>query len=593
MLGWSPDSRHFLVNDGEYIWLLPIDGAARQLLKFDPLAYYIQNWSPNGEYLLMIGNDSADYTLKRVTILPVDPQQPTVINDVRVFNQYVEWSPDGKNVIIFAQADDGQQVVHFAALDGSVSYDYGIPDGMTPASTPVIWSTHRRTIALYLRPETEEKPQSIMLIGLDGTVLPVATIPQDELVQLRYQSPLEPNMTALHWSADDTQFRYWADNTLYAFDTRTHTTQTLYAPPEANFDMQTVYYVPNVNRLLVYTQQTNHTWAEVLSLSGEVLARFDLPSLNFNNLMPHDWLISSSRVVVPLIDVNARNWHIINLQALWTKPLLPPNVADMGEPSWSPQSNFVAITWSDMLALPEQFNPKRRVYLTWMNTNTGDMMTLDDAFYSVYDVVWAADEQYLIYTAWRESGTTIEKLNLQTGETQPIIEGENAHHIQWDAVQQRLTLWREVGSQFPAMQLDIEHRPLPTTPTPSAGDWQYEGYTLAGEKVFAFLLPNAKPDWSRIFPAPDGSVVIAKTIGGGFDSQALHVLDLATNSTSIVTQDLKGLGDPVWSPDGNLIMYTQWTQDRMLSINLIDRTSRPIWSQPLETLHVFDWQQCE
>ncbi len=594
MLGWSPDSRYFLVNDGTYIWLLPIEGEARQLTKFDPLAYYIQNWSPNGEYIVMIGNDPTDYDTKRMTILPTDAARPIMIQDVSVFNQYVEWSPDGKNAVIFAQSDEKQPFIRFVALDGSAVQDYAMPAGMTTAPTPVVWSTDRRTIALYLRPLSDNTPQTITLIGLDGTVMPVATIHQDELVQLRYKSSQEPDMTALHWSQDDTQFRYWSNNQFFKFDTQTQTIQLLYSPTENMGGFQTLFYVPVANRLLVYTQQTATTLVEIVSLSGETLAYFDLPSANFDDLMPYDWLTASNRVVIPFMDAAGRNLHIINMQDLWAKPLLPDDVADMGYPFWSPSGKFVAVTWSDVLDVPGQFNPNRRVYLTLMNTDTGDITTLDDDFYSVYDLVWSSDEQHLIYTVWRDSGTSIERLSLPTGIAQPIVDGENAAYIQADAAQQRITLWRKAPSSLPTVQFDQQHRPISVTPAPiSTEDWWYEGYTFDGEKLFGVLLPNVKPEWSRLFPSSDGSIIIAKTMGKGFDNQALHVLDLATNSTQTVTRDLKGLGDPMWSPDNHLVMYTQWTQDRILSVHLIDRTSKPIWSQTLDGLHRFNWQKCE
>lgn len=99
------------------------------------------------------------------------------------------------------------------------------------------------------------------------------------------------------------------------------------------------------------------------------------------------------------------------------------------------------------------------------------------------------------------------------------------------------------------------------------------------------------PSWSR-----DDKIAFAKLEGAGFDGQGFLGVKKATIYT--VNSDSTGLhqiidkasSDPVWSPDGNELIYRDWQSSQLFKTNLNNgdpirlthqgRNSRPDWFDP-------------
>lgn len=575
---WSPDGNYLVVNDGQVLWLAAADGSSKRAITAPESGFdytYIYGWSPDSRYIVLSGNAYPD---RRVTILPLDASQPVVVQNVRIgYPDNLFWSPDWRSVaLFFINEATGQTGLKLVRLDGSRQHEAMLPNGSSPAYEPVVWSPDSQKIALLLSAPTGagNHHATFSIYGLDGMAR--TEVGKNLLsfnYDLRYNSSYVPDNSVLYWSADSRLFYHWEAEgdsaALYGLDTVTGNMTLRFRG-----SVQSLYYAPGTNTLLAYGHFPDHTFLYRLTLDGTALNLITPPPLY--GASPPLWSGEGRNALA------IKGWHnthqailVINVATGQQYRLLPDNTVDAGDPHWSPLGTYVAATYATS---PVEDN-SRRVNLVWLNVLSGKMQTLADDFRSVYNLVWSPDERYLAYVVWRDSGTSLERLDTASGATRVLLpQADTIHVVSYDESAQRFTAIYETDETL-----------------------FYSGFTPEGESTAAIPL-SGDPYHLHFFPSPAGGTIavkgsykeLIKSSWGAYKTWYEMLLMVAEDGSrsSLLAAGLTGLGDPSWSPDGRLMAYTRNSPDEGLWLRITDADGEEIWQTPLNTMYQFEWQPC-
>ncbi len=231
---------------------------------------------------------------------------------------------------------------------------------------------------------------------------------------------------------------------------------------------------------------------------------------------------------------------------------------DMGDPYWSPDGQYAAIVWATGQA------DRRVVRLTVVNADTGAVQTLTDGLWDVRDLRWLAGSASLFFISERGAqGRPVYGAELfipSTGEHRILLAGKDAVGMAllhgWDSVQ---FWWRE------RQTLGVSR------------------HVADGQIVFAHSLPDegSTPirqvqviDQLFIVQSPFPSAVLAPNSGalalkvGMTGDERLYIVK-PDGSWSLVRQNLSGLGDPLWSPDGAYLAFTQSVNQGRATLEIV------------------------
>jgi Tol biopolymer transport system component len=234
---------------------------------------------------------------------------------------------------------------------------------------------------------------------------------------------------------------------------------------------------------------------------------------------------------------------------------------DMGDPYWSPDGKYAALVWATGQG------SQRVVRLTVANAQTGEVQTLSDGLWDAHDLRWVGGSASLFFIAER-SGVgdkpvySAELLLLGTGEHRVLLSGKRAIGIallsSWDSIQ---FWWRE-------------------------GEWLgVERYTSQGEALFAYRVSDQgstpvlkevrflddqtfmiDAPFPQVFPAPNSDFAALKA--GMAGAEQLYIV-APDGSWRLVREGLSGLGNPLWSPDGAALAFTQSVNQSQTTLEIV------------------------
>lgn len=242
--------------------------------------------------------------------------------------------------------------------------------------------------------------------------------------------------------------------------------------------------------------------------------------------------------------------------------------SDAGDPIWSAKGDWVAVVWA------RGIDADRQVTLTWMRPDGTARQDLQADFTDVRDVRWVGDS--LVYIAWREEeGNSVEMVDLNSAERRIIVEGyDTLPHLNFDDSTDTLSfLWQTTEGTFGQ---DI---------------YQPDGTLISHVVMFGDMERPFKTFWS-----PDGSTAALKVGQLGYRGFYDEMLVLAYpdgRKPVLVRSGLSGLGDPLWSPDGRQVAFTQWTPNRSLSLEIVSPEGRRLYSTwSFQLFAPLEWSAC-
>ncbi|MFQ3534864.1 MAG: hypothetical protein SNJ58_03215, partial [Aggregatilineales bacterium] len=202
---------------------------------------------------------------------------------------------------------------------------------------------------------------------------------------------------------------------------------------------------------------------------------------------------------------------------------------------------------------------------------SGAVQTLTDGLWDARDLRWLAGSASLFFISERGAqGRPVYGAELfipSTGEHRILLAGKDAVGMAllhgWDSVQ---FWWRE------RQRLGVNR------------------HAADGEIVFAHSLPDegSTPirqvqviDQLFIVQSPFPSAVLAPNTGalalkvGMTGDERLYIVK-PDGSWSLVRQNLSGLGDPLWSPDGAYLAFTQSVNQGQATLEIVTANGAPI-----------------
>jgi hypothetical protein len=222
------------------------------------------------------------------------------------------------------------------------------------------------------------------------------------------------------------------------------------------------------------------------------------------------------------------------------------DATDAGDPDWSPDGQLVAAVWAT------GDEAERQVRLSWVNAAGENRHDITGDYLDIRNLVWSPETQHLVYIGVTlELEYRVELADLNTGEHQVLRDGlSGVEYIQYDAAQGLFTfMWYTHDGAF-----------------------GYAGYDTEGQLAFAYLESHR----FRQFPSPDGQTVAIKGV-----TPTGETLLLATDNGEtqyILGSHLDGLGDPVWSPDSQMVMFTQWIEPGQTTVHVYTVEGEKVWS---------------
>jgi Tol biopolymer transport system component len=378
------------------------------------------------------------------------------------------------------------------------------------------------------------------------------------------------------WSPDSHLFYYWEKAgdqiVLKALDT-TSGGITL----KLMHDVDAVFYAPGTDRLISYAARPESASIFRLEPDGSAVS---LTPTALEYAGEPVWA-TTQRNLFAIKGRRGMNYAIsvVDVQTGSALELLPNHATDAGDPNWSPRANFVAATYAVSGATPED----RRVNLVWHNLQSGKTQTLADEFLSVYNLAWSDDEHYLAYVAWRAGGTSLEMLDTATGDDQTLLKHvDSVESITYNPdAQNFVVVWRDGQQPFyqEVAWNDTASPALALTPSTFRRSyfWSADGEVLLVKSFY-----RGKTSYT------DGEGV-TRIYGTHYETL---LMTTKAGKARILAENLIGLGNPNWSPDGKLMAYTQWTKERELSLRITDAAGNELGSYPLDRGYAFEWVPC-
>jgi dipeptidyl aminopeptidase/acylaminoacyl peptidase len=217
-----------------------------------------------------------------------------------------------------------------------------------------------------------------------------------------------------------------------------------------------------------------------------------------------------------------------------------------------------------------------------MNRSGWGYGELDGDFIDARNFLWSPDGRVLTFVGVHESGFSLEWVEVETGSPKVLMTGlSEVVYPEFDEATGAYSVrWRRADGQQGYATFDRDGNPL---------------------DHIAFDDPDDVPvgNFSEPFWAPDGQHVALKGRAGG--SERLLLMAADGSDLRLVRTGLSGLGDPVWSPDGSLLAFSQASNWSPLELHIVDTNGNDRWSISTEALYggqwppysALEWLRCE
>jgi Tol biopolymer transport system component len=530
-------------------------------------------WSPDGRRAAYIQANDADL------VVAGEGLPPKTLARLTYPQAFIGWSPDGRYVAVYREFPTSMNLI--AVETGKVTYGTGNLNLVGQAWSPdsqwlaMIWRDDDFASRMGINQMNAQYVQFILsLVRADGSgevrfpLLKKSDVwgaefvwsPDSRHVAVRYRANLEgigqwgvffigaygvdgSHLPAPDFKLDDPKeeklpFRWSADSGLLSF------TEQI-AAPDDSISYTLMAYQPSTNALKPLAQAMER--GPFYPATGNRVAFYT---------------VQGGRKSITISDYDGAN------------PVrLVDNADDSGNADWSPGGEWAAAVW----ATGKVDDPARRVRLSWMHPDGTARHDLEADFKDVHDLRWLKEGR-LAYIAWRgAAGNSIEVVDTASGERRVIAAGlKEVVDFTYNPDVNQLSFWYE----------------------DETGDLGKTAYQADGTLAYRFTIPNGLGHPRKEFWSPDGKVAAVK-IGSDWSKPVRDeelVLVYTDGRPPLVLRDnLYGLGDPLWSPDGTLLAYT-WADQQFRSVTmdvvatdgktLWTSASYPIW-QPSE------WERCD
>ena len=250
------------------------------------------------------------------------------------------------------------------------------------------------------------------------------------------------------------------------------------------------------------------------------------------------------------------------------------DVPEFGHFLWPP---LYAQSGTKMVANLQRVGNKELVLMEPDGRNARTLLANVELVETIY---WLRNHRELALVLGEENGRHIIILDTETGEQRTIV--DNLHDISafryWPQAD-LITFWAEVRS-----------------------GWGVEmGYFSDSTQAYQFDY-GYQADWkSREFWSPDGQTMAMKLGSPGF-GEALALVYVDGRLPQILYRNLRGLGDPLWSPDSQYLAFTLLNANAMPQADVIleirDRNGREIsridpYSIFGDTHYYLEWLPCQ
>ncbi|MBI5958873.1 MAG: PD40 domain-containing protein [Chloroflexi bacterium] len=485
----------------------------------------LYGWSPNGHYLLTIHSDWA--TNNGLSLWDVEQAKITYTDQAIIMNP--TWSPDSSALIygwIRYESETGEKGLTWVTADGSRSTRMGPVTDIYHDNMSFLWSPNGDKVALlYTYNVYEDYPFVLTVYAYDHSWNVHSSVyVQREPFQFGRRrivsSPVTwvDNDTLLFWEqTSPDQYRMLRWSPVSELATLRETSRPPFFPALSPDESQ---YSPS-------------PYTEIRLMTGRRIALYnDLETLFSIDVMDLD-----GGHPVRLID----------------------GADDAGDPGWSPRGNKVLAIWDADAGLG------RQIRLSWMNADGTGYQEFTSTHYDLQKVRWSPDEQVITFAGIDQGSTTysLEMLDLITGRHTVLAENVEAFidpRFEYDQAYIALR-WRDTaGHQFA------------------------DGFARDGSRLYRF--PVLGLLWAaRLFVSPDGQFAAIKEMplynnDLGYEYGELLVIARADNAASplIVQAGLSGLGDPLWSPDGQFVAITWQPEWRApVIIEIFNTAGESVW----------------
>ncbi|MBZ0274644.1 MAG: hypothetical protein K8I60_00785 [Anaerolineae bacterium] len=529
----SPDGRYTAYMDGYGsgdLMIEPAGGTARPLLR---LEYWqdFRAWSPDGEYVLVRESQEHYLSLWSVT------SGKRAFATTGLYVSAYSWSPDSR-WLAFLWRDDAAAAggntfppargLTLAAVDGSAEYAFPIMGIGVPGDfrqNYIVWSPDSQSVAIQYY-----SGEYLTDLEKPGVFRVDGTAVPDVL---RLSADLaETGLSEslpLIWSEDS---RLLSFVTLRGNADSPEFNMTTYTPASGDGEVRVI--TANLLRAPFYAPDKQH-----VAVYEDALAQKTITVMQLDGANP-----------TPLVS----------------------QAADAGDPDWSLDGRYVAAVWA------AGNGDERQVRLTWMQPDGSGRQDVSGAFRDIRELRWMRSGAALAYLVWwGEAGNSIEIADTATGERHELVSRiDTITDIQYDPDSDILSWWWQDGSS-----------------------WGKDAFRSDGTPVYHLLAAGGFERQPRSeFWSPEGDVLALK-LGrirygkGGPDAvnadESLVLVYADGRLPVVVRSGLSGLGDPLWSPDGRYLAFTQSINRGPVSFEIITANGADVWRDAAPPEYTFEW----
>jgi Tol biopolymer transport system component len=566
----SPDGQSILYSEAGNVYLktagkppMPIENDGTFGGDLPTFGY----WSPNSRYLAWIRP-----LTNLVMVMDADGNHLRQIQQVEFPAAFLGWSPDSTHV---ALQQHYLSDVTVWTLDGVRTFATSNPDLLIQYSP--FWSPDGNWLVINWRDnsglaEGKPSPTGFTLAAADGST--------SYDIQLSDGVESEPFRHQVAWSSDS---RMFSINYLQYTDRYIETVNVYDTEGNLQGELSTEITDPVYSGLSLWSSD----WSPVhWSSDGQIVTyirpvamdQFDLMSLDvtegeFKPLaqnLDRPPFYASGMDYLAAYEGQERPFSIDILEVSGENHVpLVTDASDAGNPDWSPSGEWVAAVWAT------GNGESRRVFLSWMHPDGTGRQDMDADFRDVRDLRWITGESELAYIAWRGDEASIEIADTETGTRRTLAEGfTQIADFTYDVKTYTLSFWWQNAKGERGKDIYRLDR------------------TRSGRILYnADLERPRKEFWS-----PDREMVAIKVgtlFYRGISDEHLILAFTDGREPLLIRSGLSGLGDPIWSPDGQSLAFTQSRGRSDAALHRVNTSGINLWEYtPYPVGRTLEWEGC-